>query len=84
MRASKIMEQRVLNNPKIEILWNTETEEILGDQEVSGMRVFNNVTGAKKEIPIKGFFVAIGHKPNTDIFNDIFIWRTKSSYKFCS
>ena len=71
MRASKIMEQRVLNNPKIEILWNTETEEILGDQEVSGMRVINNVTKEKKEIPIKGFFVAIGHKPNTDIFNGI-------------
>ena len=71
MRASKIMEQRVLNNPKIEILWNTETEEILGDQEVSGMRVFNNVTKEKREIPIKGFFVAIGHKPNTDIFKGI-------------
>jgi thioredoxin reductase (NADPH) len=71
MRASKIMEQRVLNNPKIEILWNTETEEILGDHEVSGMRVINNVTKEKKEIPIKGFFVAIGHKPNTDIFNGI-------------
>ena len=71
MRASKIMEQRVLNNPKIEILWNTETEEILGDQEVSGMRVINNITKEKKEIPIKGFFVAIGHKPNTDIFNGI-------------
>jgi len=71
MRASKIMEQRVLNNPKIEILWNTETEEILGDNEVSGVRVVNNVTGVKKELPIKGFFVAIGHKPNTDIFKGI-------------
>lgn len=71
MRASKIMQQRVLNNPKIEILWNTETEEILGDQDVSGMRVVNSVTGVKREIAIKGFFVAIGHKPNTDIFNGI-------------
>lgn len=71
MRASKIMKQRVLNNPKIEILWNTETEEILGDDEVSGMRVINNVTGEKKEIPIKGFFVAIGHTPNTDIFKGV-------------
>jgi len=71
MRASKIMQQRVLNNPKIEILWNTETEEILGDQDVSGMRVVNRVTGVKREIAIKGFFVAIGHKPNTDIFNGI-------------
>ncbi|MBK5277710.1 MAG: FAD-dependent oxidoreductase, partial [Bacteroidia bacterium] len=64
-------QQRVLNNPKIEILWNTETEEILGDQDVAGMRVVNNVTGEKKEISIKGFFVAIGHKPNTEIFKGI-------------
>ena len=71
MRASKIMQQRVLNNPKIEILWNTETEEILGETEVSGMRVINTSTGEKKEIAIKGFFVAIGHKPNTDIFKGI-------------
>lgn len=71
MRASKIMQQRVLSNPKIEILWNTETEEILGEHEVSGMRVLNNLSGEKKEIPIKGFFVAIGHKPNTDIFKGI-------------
>lgn len=68
MRASKIMAQRVLNNPKIEILWNTETEEILGDHEVKGMRVVNNKTGERRDIAIKGFFVAIGHKPNTDIF----------------
>ncbi len=68
MRASKIMAQRVLNNPKIEILWNTETLEVLGENEVSGMRVLNNKTGEKKDIAIKGFFVAIGHKPNTEIF----------------
>ncbi len=68
MRASRIMQNRVLMNPKIEILYNTETEEILGDHEVSGIRVVNNKTGAKREIAVKGFFVAIGHKPNTDIF----------------
>lgn len=68
MRASKIMQQRVLSNPKIEVLWNTETEKILGETEVTGMRVVNNKTGEKREIPIKGFFVAIGHKPNTEIF----------------
>jgi len=68
MRASRIMRDRVLMNPKIEVLWNTETEEILGDHEVSGMRVLNNKTGEKRVIPIKGFFVAIGHKPNTEIF----------------
>ncbi len=70
MRASKIMQQRVMNNPNIEILWNTEVDEVLGEEEVNGMRVVNNVTGEKKEIPIQGFFTAIGHQPNTDIFSD--------------
>ncbi|MEM6522457.1 MAG: thioredoxin-disulfide reductase [Bacteroidota bacterium] len=71
MRASKIMQSRVLSNPKIEVLWNTETDEILGDGEaVTGMRVVNNQTGQKTEIDVDGFFVAIGHKPNTDIFKD--------------
>jgi thioredoxin reductase (NADPH) len=71
MRASKIMQSRVLNTPNIEIHWNTETDEILGDDTgVTGVRVVNNKTGEKKEIPIQGFFLAIGHKPNTDIFKD--------------
>lgn len=68
MRASKIMQDRVLKTENIEIHWNTETKEILGEQEVEGVRVFNNKTGAESTIPVKGFFVAIGHKPNTDIF----------------
>jgi thioredoxin reductase (NADPH) len=69
MRASKIMQQRVLNTPNIEIHWNTETEEILGDEQgVTGVRVVNTKTGEKKEITVQGFFLAIGHKPNTDIF----------------
>jgi thioredoxin reductase (NADPH) len=69
MRASKIMQQRVLNTPNIEIHWNTETEEILGNgNEVTGVRVVNNKTGLKKEIAIQGFFLAIGHQPNTEIF----------------
>jgi len=68
MRASKIMQQRVKTNPKIEILWNTVTEEVLGGDEVNGIRVKNSVTGESREIPVKGFFVAIGHQPNTDIF----------------
>lgn len=68
MRASKIMQQRVKNNPKIEILWNTVTEEVLGTDEVTGIRVLNTKTGERKDIPVKGFFVAIGHQPNTDIF----------------
>lgn len=70
MRASKIMQQRVLNTPNIEVLWNTSTDEVLGKDEVEGMRVVDTVTGEKRDIPISGFFVAIGHKPNTDIFKD--------------
>jgi thioredoxin reductase (NADPH) len=68
MRASKIMQDRVINTPNIKVHWNTETEEILGAEEVEGMRIVNNLTGERTEIPVKGFFVAIGHKPNTDIF----------------
>ena len=70
MRASKIMQERVLNTPNIEVLWDTETEEILGNDTVgvTGARVVNNKTGEKREIEVSGFFVAIGHKPNTDIF----------------
>ena len=68
-RASQIMKERVLNSPKIEVLFNTETEEIIGDgQVVTAIRVRNNKTNEIKEVPITGFFVAIGHKPNTDVF----------------
>jgi thioredoxin reductase (NADPH) len=67
-RASKAMQHRVLNTPNIEVLYNTETDEILGNEKVEGVRVKNNKTNESKEIPIQGFFVAIGHKPNTDIF----------------
>lgn len=68
MRASTIMQKRIEDSDKIEVLWYTETQEILGDKEVEGMRVINNQTQEVREIPVKGFFVAIGHKPNTDIF----------------
>jgi thioredoxin reductase (NADPH) len=68
MKASVIMQNRVLNTPNIEVLWNTVTDEILGEFEVEGVRVQNRVTGAIREIPVKGFFVAIGHRPNSDIF----------------
>lgn len=68
MRASKIMQQRVVNTPNIEIHWNSETDEILGDETVKGVRLVNNKTGEKKVLNIEGFFLAIGHKPNTDIF----------------
>jgi thioredoxin reductase (NADPH) len=70
-RASKIMAERVKNTENIEILFNTETEEVLGDgQVVTGVLVKNNISGDLTEIPATGFFVAIGHKPNTDIFKD--------------
>lgn len=70
LRASTIMQQRVLNTPNIEVLWNTNTLEVLGDDEVTGARLLNNKTNETYEIAIKGFFVAIGHKPNTEIFKD--------------
>ncbi len=70
LRASQIMQKRVMNNPKIEILWNHETVEVLGDEGVSGVRVVNNLTGAEKELAVSGFFVAIGHQPNTEIFQN--------------
>jgi thioredoxin reductase (NADPH) len=67
-RASKAMQHRVQNTPNIEILFNTETEEILGEEKVTGMRVKNTQTTETREIAVQGFFVAIGHQPNTDIF----------------
>ena len=70
-RASKIMADRVKKTPNIEILFNTETLEVLGEKDlVTGAKVINRVTGEEKIIPCTGFFVAIGHKPNTDIFAD--------------
>ncbi len=68
MRASKAMQHRVTQTTNIEVLWNSETEEILGDQAVTGVRVKNRKTGETSEKSITGFFVAIGHKPNTDVF----------------
>ncbi len=68
-RASKAMVHRVLNTPNIEVLYNTETVEILGDgKTVNGIKVVNNVTQQENTLNVDGFFVAIGHKPNTDIF----------------
>jgi thioredoxin reductase (NADPH) len=68
MRASKVMQDRVKNTPNIKIYWNSETDEIIGDKTVEAVRIHNNKTGEKTEVPIKGFFVAIGHQPNSDIF----------------
>lgn len=70
MRASKAMQHRVETTPNIEILYNSETEEVLGKFTVEAVRVKNNKTNETREIPISGFFVAIGHTPNTEIFKD--------------
>ena len=68
MRASKVMQERVKNTPNIKMYWNTETEEILGEKTVEAVRIKNNQSGETQEIPVKGFFVAIGHTPNSEIF----------------
>jgi thioredoxin reductase (NADPH) len=70
MRASKVMQDRVMNTPNIKMYFNTETEEILGEKTVNGVRIKNNKTGETQEIPVSGFFVAIGHEPNSGIFKD--------------
>jgi thioredoxin reductase (NADPH) len=70
MRASKIMQDRVQKTPNIKIYWNTETEEILGDNLVTAVRIRNKTTNVVEEIPVQGFFVAIGHTPNSSIFKN--------------
>ena len=70
MRASKIMQERILNNKKIEIHWNSEVKEVLGDKEVKGIEIINNLNNTSKEIKLQGVFIAIGHQPNTFIFKD--------------
>jgi thioredoxin reductase (NADPH) len=68
MRASKVMQDRVLNTPNIKVYFNTETEEVMGEKTVQGVRVKNTKEGTTQEIPVSAFFVAIGHQPNSDIF----------------
>jgi thioredoxin reductase (NADPH) len=71
MRASKAMQHRVNKTENIEVLFNTELDEVLGDNVVDGVRVVHNLTGKKHEISVTGLFIAIGHKPNTDLFKDV-------------
>ncbi|MCM2301479.1 MAG: thioredoxin-disulfide reductase [Flavobacteriaceae bacterium] len=68
MRASKAMQKRVFNTKNLVVKFNTEIDEVLGDKVVEGVRVFNNITNEKEVIKVTGVFIAIGHKPNTDIF----------------
>ena len=68
MRASKAMQHRVNSRKNIVVRYNTEVEEVIGQSVVEGLKLINNKTNLTDTIPITGFFVAIGHKPNTDIF----------------
>jgi len=70
MRASKIMQDRVKATPNIKVYWNSETEEILGETKTEAVRIINKITGATQTIPVSGFFVAIGHSPNSKIFRE--------------
>ena len=71
MRASKAMQHRVNKTENIEVLFNTELDEVLGDNVVDGVRVVHNITGKKHEISVTGLFIAIGHKPNTELFKGV-------------
>ena len=71
MRASKAMQHRVNKTENIEVLFNTELDEVLGDNVVDGVRVVHNITGKKYEISVTGLFIAIGHKPNTELFKGV-------------
>ena len=73
LRASKIMQDRAFKNPKISFIWDTEITEVLGEEEVSGLRLRNVKTDEESILPVQGFFLAIGHKPNTDLFKGILV-----------
>ena len=79
MRASKIMQDRLFKTANIKIYWNTETDEILGEKKVNGVRIYNTISKEKTIIPITGFFVAIGHQPNSSLFKD-FIDMDENGY----
>jgi thioredoxin reductase (NADPH) len=67
-RASKVMQERVLKNPKIKVIWDSEVADIVGEQEVTGLKLKNLKSGATSDLAVTGFFVAIGHQPNTKLF----------------
>lgn len=79
MRASKVMQQRVLQTPNIKMYWNSDTDEILGEKKVEAVRIRNNQSGEVTTIPVSAFFVAIGHQPNSDIFKP-FIQMDETGY----
>ncbi len=71
LRASKIMQDRAFKNPKISFIWDTDVVEVLGDDAMTGLRLRNVKTGEESELPVQGLFLAIGHKPNTDLFKGV-------------
>jgi thioredoxin reductase (NADPH) len=71
LRASKIMQDRAFANPKIDFLWNNEVTEVLGDEKVAGVTVLDKASGETSTLPVTGLFVAIGHRPNTDLFKGV-------------
>jgi thioredoxin reductase (NADPH) len=79
MRASKVMQDRVLNAPNIIVYWNSVTDEVIGEHKVESIRLLNTATNLKQEIPVSGFFVAIGHEPNSGIFKE-FIDMDETGY----
>jgi thioredoxin reductase (NADPH) len=79
MRASKVMQERVLNTPNIKVYWNSVTDEVIGEHKVESIRLLNTDTNLKQEIPVSGFFVAIGHEPNSVIFKE-FIDMDETGY----
>jgi thioredoxin reductase (NADPH) len=89
-RASKIMADRVLKNSKVSVIWDTELVEVVGDKAVTALKLQNLKTGQKTEMPMDGVFIAIGHKPNTDIFkgvlamNDVGYLETKGKSTYTS
>ena len=79
MRASKVMQDRVVATPNIKVYWNSETDEVLGEHKVQGVRIKNRLDGTTQDIAISGFFVAIGHEPNSGIFKD-FLTTDETGY----
>ena len=71
LRASKIMQERAFKNPKISFIWDTEVTEVVGEDAVTSLRLRNLKTGEESVLPVQGFFLAIGHKPNTDLFKGL-------------
>jgi thioredoxin reductase (NADPH) len=79
MRASKVMQDRVLNAPNIKVYWNSITDEVIGEHKVESVRLLNTSTNITTDIPVSGFFVAIGHEPNSGIFKE-FIDMDETGY----